>query len=356
MTAPAQPTEVERAPYDLSGAGMGLERWTLRSDRIEATVITLGAALHTLTAPDRDGRPAQVLLTSEDVGTLLGPAKHYGVTVGRYANRIAGSRITLDGEEFPLLPTGNGVTLHGGPDSFSHRVWHAEEIPGGVRMHLHSPDGDQGFPGALDVWTDFTLSGADLTIAYRAVTTRPTVVNLTNHAYFNLAGEGRGDVLGHLLTLDADAFTPVDEQQVPYGPYEPVAGTAFDFTRARPIGEGLAEGHPQLKLSRGYDHNWVLRERPADGPPVRAALLADPGSGRTLEVLTTEPGLQVYTANGFDGSVTGPSGTAYGPFAGVALETQHHPDSPHRPEYPSTELRPGDEFRSSTVLRLGVAG
>ncbi|MFD5562679.1 aldose epimerase family protein [Kitasatospora griseola] len=356
MTVPDRPTEVHRAPYDSSGAGMGLDRWTLRSDRIEATVITLGAALHTLTAPDCAGTPAQVLLTTEDVGALLGPAKHYGVTVGRYANRIADSRVTLDGEDHPLLPTGHGVTLHGGPDSFSHRVWQAEEIPDGVRMHLHSPDGDQGFPGALDVWTDFTLNGADLTISYRAVTTGPTVVNLTNHAYFNLAGEGRGDVLGHLLTIDADAITPVDERQIPYGPFEPVAGTAFDFTSARPIREGLAQGHPQLKLSHGYDHNWVLRERPADGPPVRAALLADPGSGRTLEVLTTEPGLQVYTANGFDRSVVGPSGTRYGPFAGVALETQHHPDSPHQPSYPSTELRPGQEFRSSTVLRLGTAG
>ncbi|MFJ5232006.1 aldose epimerase family protein [Kitasatospora sp. NPDC088391] len=360
MTASDRPTEVLRAPFDHSGAGVGLERWTLRSGPVEATVITLGAALHTLTAPDRDGVPAQVLLTTDDVGLLLGPARHYGVTVGRFANRIADSRITLDGEEFALLPTGHGVTLHGGPDSFSHRVWAAEEIPGGVRMHLHSPDGDQGFPGALDVWADFTLTGSDLVISYRAVTTRPTVVNLTNHAYFNLAGEGSGDVLGHLLTLDADHYTPVNEQQVPYGPYEPVAGTPFDFTAARAIGEGIAaggaEGHPQLKLSRGYDHNWVLRERPADGPPVRAALLADPGSGRTLEVLTTEPGLQVYTANGFDGSVTGPSGAAHGPFAGVALETQHHPDSPHHPQYPSTELRPGQEFRSTTVLRLGTAG
>ncbi|GLW73613.1 aldose 1-epimerase [Kitasatospora phosalacinea] len=356
MTAPAEPTEVHRAPYDHSGAGMGLERWTLRAGPIEATVITLGAALHTLTAPDRSGTPAQLLLTSEDVAALLGPAKHYGVTVGRYANRIGGSRITVDGEEHPLLPTGNGVTLHGGPDSFSHRVWDAEEIPGGVRMHLHSPDGDQGFPGALDVWVDFTLAGSDLVISYRAVTTKPTVLNLTNHAYFNLAGEGSGDVLGHLLTVDADAYTPVDERQIPYGPYEPVAGTPFDFTTARPIGEQIHDGHPQLKLSRGYDHNWVLRERPADGPPVRAALLADPGSGRTLEVLTTEPGIQVYTANGFDGAVTGPSGVPYGPHAGVALETQHHPDSPHQPSYPSTELRPGQEFRSTTVLRLGTAG
>ncbi|MFG2823044.1 aldose epimerase family protein [Kitasatospora sp. NPDC048365] len=355
MTASAELTEVHRAPFDSSGAGVGIERWTLRSGRLEATVITLGAALHTLTAPDRDGRPAQLLLSAEDIGALLGPAKHYGVTVGRYANRIADSRITIDGEDHPLAPTGNGVTLHGGPDSFSHRVWAAEQIPGGVRMSLHSPDGDQGFPGALDVSVSYTLAPDGLTIAYHAVTTKPTVINLTNHAYFNLSGEGSGDVLGHLLTVDADQYTPVDERQIPFGPYEAVAGTPFDLTAARPIGKAIGEDHPQIKAAGGFDHNWVLRERPADGSPSRAALLEDPVSGRTLEVLTTEPGIQVYTANGFQGAVTGAAGVPYGPYAGVALETQHHPDSPHHPSYPSTVLRPGEEFRSTTVFRPGVA-
>jgi len=355
MTTSAQPTEVRREPFEPSGVGAAVERWTLRAGSLEASVITLGAALHTLTAPDRAGRPAQILLSSEDFLTILGPAKHYGVTVGRYANRIADSRITIDGEEHALAPTGNGVTLHGGPDSFAHRVWEAEEIPGGVRLRLHSPDGDQGFPGGLDVTVAYTLSADALTIDYHAVTSRPTVVNLTNHAYFNLAGEGSGDVLGHLLTLDADQYTPVDARQIPLGPYEPVAGTPFDFTVARPIGKAIHDDHPQLRAANGFDHNWVLRERPADGVPARAALLEDPASGRTLEVLTTEPGIQVYTANGFTGAVTGASGVAYGPYAGVALETQHHPDSPHHAGYPSTVLRPGEEFRSTTVFRPGTA-
>ncbi|MGF1425890.1 aldose epimerase family protein [Kitasatospora sp. LaBMicrA B282] len=350
---------VTRAPLEPSGAGAAIERWTLRAGPVEVQVLTLGATLHGVRVPDRHGTVEQVLLGSEHLAEILGPGRHYGATVGRYANRIADSRITLDGTEYRLAPTGNGVTLHGGPDGFADRTWAAEQVGdgdrAGVRLHLHSPDGDQGFPGALDVWVSYLLApDGELAIEYRAVTTRPTVLNLTNHAYVNLAGEGNGDVLGHLLTLDADAYTPVDERQVPLGPFEPVAGTPFDFTTARPIGEGIEEKHPQLVGPGGYDHNWVLRPRPQDGPPVRAALLEDPVSGRTLEVLTTEPGIQVYTANGFHGAVRGPRGVAYQPYAGVALETQHHPDSPHQPSYPSTELHPGDEFRSITVLRFGM--
>ncbi|MFI5530874.1 aldose epimerase family protein [Kitasatospora sp. NPDC051853] len=342
-------TEVRRAPFDRTAAGAAIERWTLRSGPVEATVLSLGATLHGLTAPDRTGRTAQLLLASDELAAVLGPARHYGATVGRYANRIADSRITVDGEDHPLAPTGNGVTLHGGPDGFAHRLWQATELPGaGVRLTLHSRDGDQGFPGALDVTVDYLLDGSDLTVAYHAVTTRPTVVNLTNHAYFNLAGEGSGDVLGHLLTLEADHYTPVDERQIPLGPYEAVAGTPFDFTTARPIGKAIGE-------VGGYDHNWVLRGYDGGTAPSRAAFLEESVSGRTLEVLTTEPGIQVYTANGFDGAVTGPRGVPYGRYSGVALETQHHPDSPHRPEYPSTVLRPGEEFRSVTVFRLGTS-
>ncbi|MDH6109137.1 aldose 1-epimerase [Kitasatospora sp. MAP12-15] len=354
---PAAPVEVSHAPLESGGAGAAIERWTLRAGAVEVTVLSLGATLHTVRTPDRHGEVAQVLLASEALGQILGPARHFGATVGRYANRIADSRITLDGIEYRLAPTGNGVTLHGGPDGFANRMWAtapaADGDRAGVRLRLHSADGDQGFPGALDVEVDYLLApSGELSIEYRAVTTRPTVVNLTNHAYFNLAGEGSGDVLGHLLTLDADAYTPVDERQIPYGPYEPVAGTPFDFTTATPIGKGISDGHPQLAGPGGYDHNWVLRPRSADGRPTRAALLEDPVSGRVLEVLTTEPGLQVYTANTFQGAVTGDSGVPYGPFAGVALETQHHPDSPHNPAYPSTLLRPAEEFRSVTVLRF----
>ncbi|MFJ2188442.1 aldose epimerase family protein [Kitasatospora sp. NPDC087861] len=352
----SEATSVRHEPLDPSGAGAAIERWTLSAGLYEASVLNLGATLHTLTAPDRAGRPAQLLLSTDRLAQILGPARHYGTVVGRYANRIDGSEVTIDGEEHPLAPTGGGITIHGGPDGFANRMWEAEQIEGGVRLRLHSPDGDQGFPGALDVTVSYTLDQAgELVIAYHAVTSKPTVVNLTNHAYFNLAGEGAGDVLGHLLTLDADEYTPADARQIPYGRTEPVAGTPFDFTVATPIGKSVHDDHPQLAGPGGYDHNWVLRARPADGTAARAALLEDPVSGRTLEVLTTEPGVQVYTANKFQGAVTGASGVPYGPFAGIALETQHFPDSPHHPAFPSTVLRPGEEFRSTTVLRLGVS-
>ncbi|MFF9642244.1 aldose epimerase family protein [Kitasatospora aureofaciens] len=357
---PSEATTVRREPLDPSGAGAAIQRWTLTAGPYEASVLTLGATLHTLSGPDRSGRTAQLLLSTDELAQILGPARHYGTVVGRYANRIDGSSVTIDGQNHPLAPTGGGMTIHGGPDGFAQRMWAAEPVEGGVLLRLHSPDGDQGFPGALDVTVSYTLSyapgaGGELVIDYRAVTNKPTVVNLTNHAYFNLAGEGSGDVLGHLLTLDADEYTPADERQIPYGRTEPVAGTPFDFTVATPIGKSLHDDHPQLAGPGGYDHNWALRARPADGGPARAALLEDPVSGRTLEVLTTEPGLQVYTANKFQGAVTGASGVPYGPFAGIALETQHFPDSPHHPAFPSTELRPGEEFRSTTVLRLGVS-
>ncbi|MFE9427321.1 aldose epimerase family protein [Kitasatospora sp. NPDC006697] len=349
--------EVTRAPLTAGGAGAAIERWTLSSGPVEVSVLSLGATLHTVRVPDRTGAVAQVLLCSEELTEILGPARHYGATVGRYANRIADSRITLDGEEYKLAPTGPGLTLHGGPDGFADRIWSAEPVAdgerAGVRLHLHSPDGDQGFPGALDVWVSYLLApDGELAIEYSAVTTRPTVINLTNHAYFNLNGEGSGDVLDHLLTLAADRITPTDERQVPTGEYLPVAGTPFDFRTPRPIGERIRDPHPQLALAGGYDHNWVLRSDAQGAAAAPAAVLEDPVSGRKLEVRTSEPGIQVYTANSFAGAVTGPGGTAYGPFAGIALETQHFPDSPHHPDFPDTELRPGREFHSVTSLRF----
>ncbi|WP_377272444.1 aldose epimerase family protein [Peterkaempfera sp. SMS 1(5)a] len=345
--------------------GTSVERWTLTPDNavdgVSASVLTLGAALHTWYTPDRAGRPANIVLATDDMDALLGPAGFFGAVVGRYANRIADSRFRLDGVEHQLASTGYGVTLHGGPGGFAHQVWQAEPAPAAdgaaaVRLSLHSPDGDQGFPGAADIAVTYELAAdGTLTLRFDAATDRPTVVNLTNHAYFNLGGEGSGQVLDHRLTLDADHYTPVDTRMVPFGPHEPVAGTPFDFTTERRIGDRIRDDHPQLKPALGYDHNWVLRDRPADGSPGWAALLSDPASGRTLEVLTTEPGIQVYTANQFDHEVPGIGGSTYGPHSGIALETQHHPDSPNQPDYPTTTLRPGERFHSTTVFHPGIA-
>ncbi|WP_441247607.1 aldose epimerase family protein [Kitasatospora sp. McL0602] len=346
-------------PYAFLPDGRTVRRWTFGCDSaVTVEMLDLGATLHTLRAPDRDGRRANVVLGAAKVADLLGPARYFGATVGRYANRIARAELPIDKAVHRLAGHPVGPTLHGGADGFDNRLWQAQEIrePGrvGARFELHSPDGDQGFPGALDVTVDYLLDSAgELTIEYRATTDAATVVNLTNHAYFNLAGENSGEtVLDHLLQVDADAYSPVDPDLLPLGSPAPVEGTPFDLTDTCVIGEAIAADHAQLRLAGGgYDHNWVLREATSLR---RAAVLSHPGSGRRLECLTTEPGIQIYTANHFDGTSSGLGGRPYGAFAGVALETQHFPDSPHHPDYPSTVLRPGEEYRSTTRYRFSA--
>ncbi|GLW73774.1 aldose 1-epimerase [Kitasatospora phosalacinea] len=335
--------------------GQPITRWTFGAPGgVTAEVLSLGARLEALHAPDRDGQRANVVLGGGDVAELLDAAAYFGATVGRYANRVAGGLLPLDGTVHRLATQDTGHTLHGGPDGYATRQWEGEAVREehrvGVRLRLHSPDGDQGFPGALTAEVGYLLDAdGELTIEYRATTDAPTVVNLTNHAYFNLAGEGNGTVLDHLLRVDASGYLPVGDDLIPLGPVEPVDGTPFDLRTARALGERFALRHPQLgPAGSGYDHNWVL-----DGTGLRtAAVLTDPASGRRLECRTTEPGLQVYTGNLFDGSVTGRSGRPYRAYAGIALETQHFPDSPNRPDYPSTVLRPGEEYRSTTVYRF----
>jgi len=347
----------QEEPWELPD-GREVQRWVFgRPDGVQAEVLSLGARLQALHAPDRAGRTANVVLGAAGPGDLLGQAGYFGATVGRYANRIAGGRIELDGTVHRLATQRNGNTLHGGPDGFAGRVWEGVPVHEGdrvgVRFTLHSPDGDQGFPGALTATVGYLLDAAGaLTIEYTATTDAPTVVNLTNHAYFNLGGEGQGTVLDHLLQVDADHYLPVDEALIPLGAPEPVAGTPFDLTRPAGIGGRVSAAHPQLwQAGDGYDHTWVLR---GSQGLRRAAVLQHPGSGRRLECLTTEPGVQVYTGNLFDGALTGRSGGPYRAYAGIALETQHFPDAPNRPEYPSTVLRPGREYRSTTVYGFSV--
>lgn len=312
--------------------GTAVSRWTLERGGTRVRVLTYGAVVQSVEVPGRDGTRAEIALGLPDVRdyeTYTGP--YFGAVVGRYANRIGGGSFVLDGRRHELTRNEGRNTLHGGERGFDKRVWDAEELPDGVRLSLVAEDGEEGFPGRLEVSVAYTLDedGA-LRIGYRATTDAPTVVNLTNHTYWNLAGAAGGSALGHELRLAAGRITPSDEESIPTGALTPVEGTRFDFRTARPLGPG-------------YDTNYVLDDT-AGGP---VAELHDPASGRVLTVRTTEPGLQLYTA---DHLGEGP----FEPCAGIALETQHFPDSPNRPEFPSTVLRPGEEFTSTTVYGFSL--
>lgn len=337
--------------------GTPVPRWTLLdATGASASVLAHGATLQALGIPDRDGDCANVVLGFDNLPDYLERSPYFGCVVGRFANRIAGGRFALEGTAY-RLPVNDGPrpnTLHGGDPGFGARLWHAEEVEqveGGQALTLTrvSPDGEEGFPGELTVSVRYTLAGGRLTLDYRAETSAPTIVNLTSHAHFNLAGEGSGTILDHELCIAADEFLPVDGALIPLDGAVPVAGTPFDFRSPAAVGARLDDPHPQLRLTDGYDHCYVLPGgRTAAARPV--ASLRDPRSGRSLRVATTEPGIQVYISSDFDGSLTGPAGRPYERFAGIALETQHFPDSPNRPEYPSTVLLPGEVFTSTTVF------
>ncbi|MGW7434640.1 aldose epimerase family protein [Streptomyces sp. NPDC054849] len=347
-------------PLRLADEGTG-ERWRFGfRGRACAEVHTRGARLHSLTLPDRWGHTADVVLAGRDPAAFEGSARYFGATVGRYANRISRGRLVVDGVTHRLATQENGHTLHGGPDGFDQRVWRCEPFHTahrtGVRLFLHSPHGDQGFPGALHVRVTYTLDRDDnLTLSYQAVTDAPTIVNLTNHTYWNLEGEGRGDVLAHHLQVEAPSYTPVDAALIPDGPHRPVSGTPFDLRRPRRLSDVLTRPDAQLGLAGGgFDHNWVL-DGARRASPRKAAVLYAPASGRRMEVSTTEPGIQVYTAQGLTGDIAGKGGRPYHAYAGVALETQHFPDSPNRPDYPPVVLRPGELYRSTTIHSFTTA-
>jgi aldose 1-epimerase len=336
-------------PFGVTPDGRPVERWRLESPAgVGAEILTYGAILHALHVPGRDGRRCSVVLSLPDPLAYASGGGYLGAVVGRYANRIAGGRFTLDGTAHELPVNDRGQTLHGGPGGFHGRLWTARPLPGGaLRLSLVSQDGDMGFPGTLEVSVTYALdSYGTLSLDFEARTDRATVVNLTSHAYFNLGGAGSGDVLGHTLRVEADRFLPVTDVSVPAGPPLAVAGTPFDLTVARALGEGVRHGDRQIVAAGGYDHCWVLRT--AGRVSANAAVLHDPGSGRTMQVRTTEPGVQVYTANNLDGSLADADGNRHVRHGAVCLETQHLPDSPNRPDFPSTVLRPGDVLRSRT--------
>jgi aldose 1-epimerase len=323
---------------------------------IEARITNFGAILVSLKVPDRTGKLADVVLGFDTLDEYVHAKRFYGATVGRFANRIAGGRFTLGGVKYTLARNSGENSMHGGSKGFNKVVWqesHWSPHPASLELSYLSKDGEEGFPGNLSVHVKFALTDKDeLRIDYSAETDKTTVVNLTNHSFFNLAGEGTGDVMGHIVTINADRITPVDSNMIPTGELRSVQGTPFDFRRPTAIGTRLHDNDAQLKIAKGYDHNYVLNHKA--GELGLAARVTEPQSGRVLTVSTTEPGMQFYTANNLDGSGGGKGGKSYGPYSAFCLETQHFPDSPNRPSFPTTELRPGEHFHSTTVFRFST--
>jgi aldose 1-epimerase len=342
--------------------GQAVEKYTLsNTNGMAVSILTYGATVQSITVPDRDGNSANVALGFDNLDSYMTESPYFGAIVGRYANRINDGTFTLDGETYELAINNDPNTLHGGDEGFDNQVWTATAGDGAdgpsLQFAYTSPDGEEGYPGTLEVTVTYTLTDAnELRIDYHATTDAPTVVNLSNHTYFNLAGEGSGAVYAHQLQLNAANFTPVDETLIPTGEIAPVAGTAFDFTAPHLIGERIRDASdPQIMIGLGYDHNFVLdRESPDDTSLVEAAVVSEPTTGRTMTVTTTEPGIQFYSGNFLNGAISGPSGQAYRQGDGFCLETQHFPDSPNQPGFPSTELRPGEEFTSTTVYSFAT--
>jgi aldose 1-epimerase len=343
-----------KRPFGQTPDGSEVDLYTLAGGGgMQAGITTYGGALIYLSAPDRRGQLANLVLGVDNLEGMRKQSAFLGALIGRYGNRIGHGRFTLDGATY-RLPRNNGDnTLHGGARGFDKYVWKASERAEGLELMLTSPDGDEGFPGTLNVRVLYSLSDdGELRIDYTAHTDKPTVVNLTNHAYFNLAGAGNGNVLGHRVLIFADRFTPVDSGLIPTGELRRVQGTPFDFTTATEIGERINQDNEQLKFGGGYDHNWVLNKR--DGGVAKAAEVWEPQTGRHMEVWTDQPGMQLYTSNFLDGSIRGWDGKTYSRHSAFCMETQHYPDSPNKPEFPLTELRPGDLYRTTTIYRFSV--
>ncbi len=352
-------TSIDRKPFGKSPAGETAELFTLTREGAPTVRITnQGGHVVAILAPDRNGAVSNVALGYPDFAGYVASDGFIGALVGRYANRIAKGEFTLEGKKYTLARNNGPNALHGGPTGFYKRLWTAKVVSGpegdALELTYVSKDGEEGYPGTLTTRVVYSLRGdGGLVIDYTATTDKPTIVNLTNHAYFNLAGEGEGTILGHEMQIEADAITPVDPTLIPTGELRKVEGTPFDFRKPVAIGARIDAADEQLKRGGGYDHNFVLRG--ATGTLRRVARVGEPKSGRVLEVETTEPGLQFYSGNFLDGSIKGPSGKPYVRRGGFCLEAQHYPDSPNRPEWPSVVLRPGQTYRQTTVYRVTVA-
>jgi aldose 1-epimerase len=349
---PASEAQVTKKTFGKTPDGQQIELFTIKAGPMEADVITYGGILQSLKVPDKNGKSADIVLGFDSAEEYVaGNKAFFGAIIGRYGNRIANGKFQLDGKTYQVPQNDGSNALHGGTKGFDKAVWKGKIIPHGVELTHVSPDGDMGFPGTLTAVVRYTLVGKDLKIEYSATTDKDTVLNLTNHSYFNLAGQGNGDILKDEVKINASRYTPVDANLIPRGELAPVRGTPFDFRKPTAVGARINDNNDQLNKGHGYDHNWVLD---SSGKLAEAAEVYESGSGRVLQVLTDQPGVQFYTGNFLDGSIKGKGGQVYERRAALCLETQHFPDSPNHPSFPSTELKPGQKYHTVTVFRFST--
>jgi aldose 1-epimerase len=349
---------VQKRAYGSTADGKVVDEYTLtNANGVEAKIITYGSIIASLRVPARNGSLGDVVLGYSNLSDYETRNFYFGAAIGRYGNRIANAQFSLDGQTYKLAANNGPNALHGGLKGFDKQVWSARVVEGdeaAVELTYLSKDGEEGFPGNLSVTMTYTLTQDNgIRIDYEATTDKTTIVNLTNHSYFNLAGNGAGAIYDHVLQLNADRFTPVDGTLIPTGELAPVAGTPLDFRAPQRIGNGIRSGHEQMALGRGYDHNWVLN-RQNSTELEWAARVYEASSGRSMEVWTTEPAIQFYTGNFLDATMVGSSGGMYRQGDGFCLETQHYPDSPNKPDFPTTTLKPGETYHTTTVYKFGL--
>ena len=352
---------MQKLAFGKTADGKQIDKYVLTNQHgMEVAIINFGATLVALKVPDRAGKVDDVVLGYDDVAGYANGKSYFGGTIGRYGNRIAHGTFQLNGVSYQVPKNDGENSLHGGTVGFNKHIWTAKEVSTGAGQALEltylSKDGEEGYPGNLSAKVIYTLAADrnELRIDYSATTDKDTVLNLTNHSYFNLAGQGEGDILAHQLTIHAQQFTPVDATLIPTGELKDVKGTPFDFTESTPIGARIGQDDQQLKLGKGYDHNWVLDRTGGGGGLAAAAEAYEPKSGRDLLVLTSEPGLQFYSGNFLDGTVTGKKGKVYQYRFGFCLETQHFPDSPNHPQFPSTVLKASQHYQTATVFKFST--